>query len=121
MKKILICDDSMTVRKKLNNLIRDLGDYDVLEAKDGRKAVSFYRSFQPDMVFMDIMMPVESGLEATEEIIGEFPEAKIVMLSSVGTKSNLKKALEVGAMDFIQKPFDKEKLSKVIDHFCGEE
>lgn len=121
MKKILICDDSMTVRKKLNDLIRDIGDYDVLEAKDGRKAVSFYRSFKPDMVFMDIMMPVQSGLEATEKIMEEFPDANIVMLSSVGTKTNLTKALKVGARDFIQKPFDREKLVKVIDHFCGEE
>lgn len=121
MKKILICDDSMTVRKKLSNLIRDIGEFDVLEAKDGRKAVSFYQSFKPDMVFMDIMMPVLSGLEATEQIMAKDPSANIVMLSSVGTKANLKKALQLGAKDFIQKPFDKEKLIKVIDHFCGEE
>lgn len=118
--KVLICDDSMTVRKKLKETIISINGAEVVEAKDGISAVNQYKAEQPDIVFMDIMMPVKSGLEAAEEIIGLYPDAVVIMLSSVGTKANLQQALKAGAKDFVQKPFDKAKLELIFENYGGE-
>lgn len=119
--KVLICDDSMTVRKKLAETIKEMKGYDVVEAKDGVSAISQYKIEKPDIVFMDIMMPIKNGLEAAEEIIVLDPDAVVIMLSSVGTKANLQQALKAGAKDFIQKPFEKAKLETIFENYCGEE
>jgi two-component system chemotaxis response regulator CheY len=118
--KVLICDDSMTVRKKLAATVVELTGCEVVEAKDGVSAVSKYESERPDIVFMDIMMPIKNGLEATEEIIRLDENATIIMLSSVGTKANLQQALKSGAKDFIQKPFELEKLKIIFENYGGE-
>ncbi|MDA3846050.1 MAG: response regulator [Vallitaleaceae bacterium] len=118
--KVLICDDSMTVRKKLAATVVELTGCEVVEAKDGVSAVSKYESERPDIVFMDIMMPIKNGLEATEEIIRLDENATIIMLSSVGTKANLQQALKSGAKDFIQKPFELEKLKIIFKNYGGE-
>lgn len=115
--RILICDDSMTVRKKLIQSLDNLGTFEYAEAKNGQEAIDLYNSFKPDLVFMDIMMPVRDGLEAVAEIKSLHQEATIVMLSSVGTKTNLQKALKFGAVDFIQKPVENERLQVIIDTY----
>lgn len=119
--KILICDDSMTIRKKLIQSLSAIGPCEIFEAENGQVAVESYEDHRPDLVLMDIMMPKKDGLAAVSEIIAIDPDAKIVMLSSVGTKGNLKKALEEGAMDFIQKPCEDEKLRSLFNSFNGKE
>lgn len=119
--KILLCDDSMTVRKKLIQSITNIKECEVIEAKDGQVAVEAYKTHSPDLVFMDIMMPVKDGLEALAEIVLSDPKAKVVMLSSVGTKSNLQRALKVGAVDFIQKPCEPSRLKELLDTYDGGE
>lgn len=118
--KILLCDDSMTVRKKLANSIKAIKDCEIIEAKNGQEAIEQFDKEVPDLVFMDIMMPVKDGLEAVAEIMTLHTKAKIVMLSSVGTKSNLQKALKFGAIDFVQKPVDQERLITILDTYTGE-
>ncbi len=66
---VLVCDDSMLVRKKLRNQLLALAEMDVLEAEDGATAVELYRENKPDLVFMDIVMPVKDGIVALEEIV----------------------------------------------------
>lgn len=113
--KILICDDSMTVRKKLANLLNTIQPCIVSEATNGNEAIDFFKKEKPDLVFMDIMMPEKDGLEAVAEIMSSAPHAKIIMLSSVGTKGNLQKALKFGAIDFLQKPVEIEQLKSIFD------
>jgi two-component system, chemotaxis family, chemotaxis protein CheY len=120
MKKILICDDSMTIRKKLTNALKSIIECDVFEAKDGNEAITMFDECNPDLVFMDIMMPEKDGLEAVAEILTLHPRAKIVMLSSVGTKDNLQKALKFGAIDFVQKPIENERLEVILSTHCKE-
>lgn len=112
--RILLCDDSMTVRKKMIQQIRAIADCDIMEAKNGNIAVAAYKAHRPDYVFMDIMMPVKDGLSALEEIMAHDPKAKVIMLSSVGTKENLHQALKIGAIDFIQKPMPPERIEAII-------
>lgn len=119
--KILVSDDSMTVRKKLVDTIKSLINCEIFEAKDGEMAISMYKEHTPDLVFMDIMMPIKDGLEAVAEIVTSDQSAKIVMLSSVGTKANLQKALKFGAVDFIQKPCEKERLQIILNTYLKEE
>ena len=112
--KILICDDSILARKKLKDFLTSLGCTQLIDAADGQMAVDTYKSKKPDVVFLDIVMPVKDGISAVKEIIEFDPDAYIVMTSSVGTQENLKEALKAGARDFIQKPLDNTQISHVI-------
>ncbi len=89
--------------------------YEVLEASDGQAAVDLYREHKPCLVIMDIVMPVLNGLDALIKIKEINPEAKVIMLSSSGTKSYLKKAVEAGADDFLQKPWDEVQIKTILD------
>ncbi len=113
--KILICDDSMLIRKKLHDCLEGFCCHDVLEASNGQEAIDLYKANNPDLVFMDMIMPVKSGIEAVTEIVQFDPSAKVVIISTVGTKTNLKKALEAGAYDFIQKPFEDHQIKTILD------
>lgn len=112
--RILLCDDSMTVRKKMIQQIKGVITCDIMEAKNGLIAVEAYKAHRPDYVFMDIMMPVKDGLTALQEIIDFDPKAQVIMLSSIGTKDNLQQALKAGAVEFIQKPMDPGRLEAIF-------
>jgi len=112
--RILICDDSIMVQKKMSDLLKSSGYTNIFAAKDGQAAVDRYKEVNPHLVFMDIVMPVKSGVEALEEIMAFDSSAKIIMASSIGTQSNLKEAIEKGAFDFLQKPIEDSKVLKLI-------
>lgn len=115
-KKIaLICDDSLLVRKKLKELLLECGCQEVIEATNGQEAIKLYQSRKPSVVFMDIVMPMINGIEALTKIKELDKNANVIMVSSVGTKTNLMDALKLGAKDFIQKPYDKEQILKIIN------
>jgi len=111
--KILICDDSSLIRKQLKDLLLKM-NCEVIEAVNGKEVVTIYQETRPDVVFMDIVMPEADGLEALKDIKAYDQGAKVVMLSSIGTSTKLIQALKNGAMDFIQKPYTAEQISKVI-------
>ena len=114
--KILICDDSMFVRKKMKDaIIAAAPDAEIIEAVNGQKAVEKYQSEKPDLVFMDIIMPEKSGVDALVDIMAIDKNAKIVMASSVGTQENLKQAIMAGAYDFLQKPIENDDVAKIIE------
>ncbi|MCB2291119.1 response regulator [Clostridium sp. CS001] len=112
--KILICDDSMLVRKKLKELLKDCGYNNIIEANDGQTAINLYKENSPDLVFMDIIMPGKNGIEAVKEIIEFDKNAKIVMASSAGTKEHVKQAIKAGAFEFVQKPWEKQEINKIL-------
>jgi two-component system chemotaxis response regulator CheY len=114
--KILICDDSMFARKKLNMTVTGFGVKEIYEAADGEEAVQKYFEHKPDVVFMDIVMPKVTGLDALKQIIEKDPDAKVIMASSVGTQGHLKEALKAGAADFLQKPIADEDARKVLEN-----
>ena len=112
--KVLICDDSILVRKKLTEVLKKAGITLLFEAKDGVQAVETYKTIKPDVVFMDIVMPVKTGLDALVEIRDFDPDAKVVMASTIGTQSHLVSAIKAGAYDFLQKPVKDEDVNKVL-------
>lgn len=112
--KILVCDDSMLIRKKLKEVLKSCGCNNILEASNGQEAVDSYKENNPDLVFMDIIMPFKNGIEAVKEIIEFDNDAKVVMASSAGTKEHVKVAIKAGAFEFVQKPWEKEQINKII-------
>ncbi len=114
--KVLICDDSMFARKKLNMTIAGFGVKEIYEAADGEEAVAKYCEYEPDVVFMDIIMPKITGLDALRQIIDKYPDAKVVMASSVGTQGHLKEALKAGAADFLQKPIADDDAKIILEN-----
>lgn len=112
--KILICDDSILARKQLKDIIRKCGYDNFLEAANGEQAIALYKESRPQLVFLDIVMPEKDGVQAVHEIREFDPEAYIIIVSSVGTQSQLKAAIMEGAHDFIQKPYSSDAISKVV-------
>lgn len=112
--KILIGDDSILARKQLKDILSELGAKQYIEAANGQEAIDKYNEDPADIVFLDIVMPVKDGVTATREIVAAHPQAVIIIASSIGTKEQLKNAIEAGAKDFIQKPFSAHNIQRII-------
>jgi two-component system, chemotaxis family, chemotaxis protein CheY len=119
--RYLVVDDSVFARKNLVRMIESFGGTVAGEAGDGVTAISEYDKVQPDIVLMDITMPQMEGIEAAEQIVRQHPEARIVMVSSVGYQENIVAALQRGARHFVQKPVKPEVLYEVIKYVLGDE
>ena len=115
--KILICDDSILARKQIKDIIATVGAPTIYEATDGQTAIDIYKENTPNLIFLDIVMPKKDGNIAIEEIMSFDKDAIIIIVSSVGTQSQLKCALEAGATDFIQKPFSKEQIIEALKKY----
>ena len=113
--KVLLCDDSMLVRKQLKDIIINAGVKTVLEASHGKEALPLIRRNNPNIVFLDIVMPVMDGIKTLKEIKKMNIKTKVVMITSLGTQTYLKTALEEGAYDFIQKPWKETQILAIID------
>jgi two-component system chemotaxis response regulator CheY len=119
--RYLVVDDSVFARKNLIRMVESFGGQIVGEAGDGHAAISEYNKVQPDIVLMDITMPQMEGIEAAEQIVRQHPDARIVMVSSVGYQENIVAALQRGARHFVQKPVKAEVLYEVIKYVLGDE
>jgi len=117
--RYLVVDDSIFARKNLARMIESFGGQVAGEAGDGCTAITEYSRTQPDIVLMDITMPQMEGIEAAERIV-QAPEARIVMVSSVGYQENIIAALQKGARHFVQKPVKPEVLYEVVKYVLGE-
>ncbi len=113
--KILICDDSILARKQLKDIVTAYEpSSEIIEATNGQQAIDQYKSHHPSLVFLDIVMPEKNGTDAVKEIVDFDENAVIIIVSSVGTQSQLRQAIEAGAKDFIQKPVDAAQVEKII-------
>ena len=119
--RYLIVDDSVFARKNLARMVETFGGQVIGEAGDGVSAISEYERLMPDIVLMDITMPQMEGIEAAEKIVQQHPDARIVMVSSVGYQENIVAALQRGARHFVQKPVKPEVLYEVIKYVLGED
>jgi len=119
--RYLVVDDSVFARKNLIKMIEMFGGEVAGEAGDGLTAIAEFNRTKPDIVLMDITMPQMEGIEAAERIVQQHPEARIVMVSSVGYQENIVAALQRGARHFVQKPVKPEVLYEVIKYVLGED
>ena len=112
--KILICDDSILARKQLKDIIVEHGYNNFLEASNGQEAIDLYKANKPELVFVDIVMPIPDSVQAIHEIREFDPEANIIVVSSVGTQTQLKNAIMEGARDFVQKPYTNSGIADIL-------
>ena len=113
-RKVLIVDDAKFIREKLKSAFEELGFEIAGEAFDGDSAVNLYEELKPDLVTMDIVMPHKNGIDAIREILQKDPEAKIVVITTLGQENVVVEALDAGALDFIVKPFSLQDIKKLV-------
>jgi len=110
MKTVLIVDDSAVMRAMVKKMLTGNGFTVIGEATNGKAGVKKYKELSPDIVTMDVTMDEMNGVEALSRIMGINPEAKVVMVSSIGQEATVRDAIVLGARGFILKPFSEEQI-----------
>ncbi len=113
-KSVLIVDDIPFVRKTLKQILTNLGYRIVGEAETGEDAVRLFKETKPDIVTMDLVMPLMNGVEATRKIIQADQSAKVVILSAMMQENLVTEAIIAGAKDYIMKPFQTDEVARVL-------
>jgi len=116
-KRFLLIDDAAFMRMKLKQVLIEQGHEVVGEAANGVEGVAQYTLLRPDAVTMDLTMPEMDGLTALKQIRQIDPKAVVIIVSAMGQQSMIFDAVRAGAKDFIIKPFDPERVRKVVDSF----
>ena len=111
---VLVIDDSPMTIKIMEATLDQLGHIVVASELNGTNALETYRAFSPDLVTMDIVMPEVDGIEATKRILAEFPDARIVMVTSHGQEMIVQDAMNAGARGYVTKPITTGALEKQI-------
>lgn len=114
MSSVLIVDDSRTMRKMLAGALTEVGIDVAGNAGNGVEALELLKTVTPDLITLDITMPEMDGLEALKRIKEQNPDQKVLMVSAAGQKEKVLEALKLGALDFIQKPFEPDLVIKTI-------
>jgi len=118
MPEVLIADDSEFMRNLLREILEE--DHQIVgEVENGVEAVEVYKEENPDLVMMDIVMPIRDGIEATDEIKTDDPDATVIMCTSVGQEEKMKEAVKAGADGYITKPFQKPSVIEAIEDAVG--
>jgi two-component system, OmpR family, alkaline phosphatase synthesis response regulator PhoP len=114
-KKILLADDEEDIKTVVRLYLESRG-YECLTAYDGLDALSMAESEQPDLILLDVMMPVMDGYEVARKLKASEKTRgiPIIMLSAAGHSDSIKKGLEAGARDYLVKPFEPSKLDELI-------
>lgn len=115
----LIVDDSAFARFYIKRLLGSFNNVRTSEAANGNEALSEYKRLQPDIVFMDIVMPGVEGVETVRQICKANPGASVIMVSSQSYPEKVSEALRAGAKYFIPKPVTTDRLKLAIDHVLG--
>ena len=117
--KILIVDDNEDIRMVLGLMLQEQMDLELFEAGNGNEAIEIFIEELPDLVIMDIVMPIKDGIEATKAILSKFPDAKIIAHTAY---SSLKgsEMLREGALEVMAKPIMKRDLLNKISKYCIE-
>lgn len=115
MKKVLIVDDSKTSRKILRNIIEQNNCEVVAEAVNGQDGVDKYQELNPDLVTLDITMPVMDGIETLSKIKEINPNAKVIMITAAGQKNKMLEAIRLGAEEFVTKPYEANHIVEILN------
>lgn len=118
MAKVLVVDDTLFMRTSIRQMLEANGHSVIGEASNGVEAIEKYSKLNPDVVLMDITMPDMNGLDALEKIKEIDPKAKVIMCTAVGQQAMVARAVELGAQQFIVKPFQAERLLAAVDIVC---
>ena len=115
MSKVLIVDDSRTSRKILKGILEGAGHEVVGEAVDGQDGVEKYKELSPEVVTLDITMPVLDGLGSLAEIKKADPNARVIMVTAAGQQIKMVEAIKLGAAEFVTKPFEPDVILAMVE------
>jgi two-component system chemotaxis response regulator CheY len=115
MRRLLVVDDALFMRKLICDVAVEAGWEVAGEAGNGEEAVALYAQVKPDLVTMDLVMPVLGGLEALRRIRALDPQARVVVVTALDQKQALMESIRDGALDFIVKPFERERVLKLLN------
>lgn len=118
-KKILLVDDAAFMRMTIKNCLTKAGYTNLIEAGDGQQAVEIYQKEKPELVIMDITMPNMDGIQALRAIKTADSNAKVVMCSAMGQEAMVVEAIQLGALDFIVKPFKPDRILQTVTKILG--
>jgi len=119
MSRVLIVDDAAFMRMTIRKILEADGYTIAGEADNGEDAVKKYKELLPDVVLLDITMPVMNGVDALKEIKKFDEKARVVICSAMGQQAMVAQAIQNGARDFIVKPFEKDRLIAAIKRVLG--
>ncbi len=122
-RKVLVVDDSLAIARQLTKIIEEFGGYKVVgHAKNGAEAVKLYKTLEPDVVMMDIVMPMMDGIQSLRTLMRLDAKAKVVVVSSVGgVGQKVEEAIRLGARNVISKPFEPEKVQSILEKLFEQE
>ncbi|HEU5079893.1 MAG TPA: response regulator [Opitutaceae bacterium] len=112
--KILLVDDEAHVRKFISLVVRQLGSPQIIEASNGAEAVEIYKQESPELVLLDVNMPVQDGLETLKQIVQHDPNAVVVMLTSLANRQTVQEAVQNGAVNYLRKDTPKDEILQAL-------
>jgi len=116
-KRILVCDDEEGIRESLKLILEK--DYDLDFAQNGDEAILKMKTSPADITLLDIKMPKKDGLETLKELRKISPSSKIIIATGYKSVDIAQEALDLGASDYIVKPFDRDKIKKVVQKYSS--
>ena len=111
---ILLVDDEAHIRKYVALILKQLGATKVVEATNGEEAIAVFQQQKPDLVLLDISMPLMNGLETLKKLKAIDPESTVIMLTSMVNRQSIDEALALGAANYIRKDNPKEEIAQAI-------
>ena len=117
--RLLVIDDATIMRMRIAGIAREAGWEVVAEATNGIEGLARYEEHRPDLVTLDIVMPELDGVETLRALSITHPNARVVMVSAVDQRAKLRECLALGALDFVVKPFDKERLLSLFGKYAA--
>jgi two-component system, chemotaxis family, chemotaxis protein CheY len=112
--RVLVADDEMVMRVLIASILAKMNFEVIGQAANGNEAVSMFRAGKPDLLLMDINMPLKTGEEALREIRAEFPEARVIMLTSVVEADTVQNCIALGAAGYIRKDSPVDEIKAII-------
>jgi DNA-binding NarL/FixJ family response regulator len=112
--KILIVDDEAHIRKYVTLILKSLGVTSIVEAPNGEEGVATFQREQPDLVLLDVNMPLIDGIETLKRLKQVDPDCVVVMLTSLANRATVEQALELGAANYIRKDTPRDEVAKAI-------
>lgn len=114
MPKVIIADDEDHIRSLIGMMMKTMKTEVVAEAKRGDIVLELYRKEKPDLLLLDVNMPGKSGVEVLQEIKSEFPDAFIIMLTSMADRGTVERCIALGAAHYILKDTPVPEMRKII-------
>lgn len=115
--RVLIVDDALIMRARIKDIAQCAGWQVAGEAENGEEALALFDDLAPDLVTLDIVMPVLDGVSALKRMLAARPSARVVMISAVDQREKLAECIESGAADFVVKPFERERLESLFQKY----